>query len=103
MFVQTQNTPNPNSLKFIPEAKVSEVGPLEFLDINKTDNKLIKKVKDKGFKVAVETNGTLPVSNLIDWVCVSPKIKSELVVTKGDEIKVVYPQDGVNLSVFVPE
>lgn len=64
------------------------------------DNKLIKKVKDKGFKVAVETNGTLPVSNLIDWVCVSPKIKSELVVTKGDEIKVVYPQDGINLSKY---
>ena len=64
------------------------------------DNKLIKKIKDKGFKVAIETNGTLPVPNLIDWVCVSPKIKSELVVTKGDEIKVVYPQDGVNLSVF---
>ena len=44
MFIQTQNTPNPNSLKFIPEAKVSEIGPLEFLDINKTDNKLIKDI-----------------------------------------------------------
>jgi len=44
MFIQIQNTPNPNSLKFIPEAKVSEVGPLEFLDVNKTDNKLIKNI-----------------------------------------------------------
>ena len=44
MFVQTQNTPNPNSLKFVPEAKVSEVGPLEFLDVNKTDNKIIKDI-----------------------------------------------------------
>jgi len=44
MFVQIQNTPNPNSLKFIPEAKVSEVGPLEFLDVNKTDNKIIKDI-----------------------------------------------------------
>ncbi len=44
MYVQTQNTPNPNSLKFIPDAKVSEVGPLEFLDINKTDNNLIKNI-----------------------------------------------------------
>ena len=44
MFVQTQNTPNPNSLKFIPEAKVSEVGPIEFLDIKKTENKLIRDI-----------------------------------------------------------
>ena len=44
MFIQIQNTPNPNSLKFIPEAKVSEVGPIEFLDIKKTDNKLIRDI-----------------------------------------------------------
>ena len=44
MLIQIQNTPNPNSLKFIPEAKVSEVGPIEFLDIKKTDNKLIRDI-----------------------------------------------------------
>ena len=64
------------------------------------DNELIQKIKDKGFKVAIETNGTLPVPNLIDWICVSPKIKSKLVVTKGDEIKVVYPQDGLNIAEY---
>ena len=64
------------------------------------DNKLIEKIKNKGFKVAIETNGTLPVLNLIDWVCVSPKIKSKLVVTKGDEIKIVYPQDGINIAEY---
>ncbi len=64
------------------------------------DNELIKNIKVKGFKVAIETNGTLPVPNLIDWICVSPKIKSKLVVKKGDEIKVIYPQYGINLSKF---
>ncbi len=64
------------------------------------DNQLIKKIKDKGFKVAIETNGTIPVPNLIDWVCVSPKIKSKLVVTKGDEIKIVYPQVGINITEY---
>ena len=64
------------------------------------DNKLIKKIKNKGFKVAIETNGTLPVPNLIDWVCVSPKIKSKLLVTKGDEIKIVYPQTGIKIPEY---
>ena len=64
------------------------------------DNELIKKIKNKGFKVAIETNGTLPVPNLIDWVCVSPKIKSRLVVTKGDEIKIIYPQNGINIAEY---
>ncbi len=45
-----------------------------------------------GFEVAVETNGTLPVPEGIDWVCVSPKARAELVVTQGDELKLVYPQ-----------
>ncbi len=44
MFVQIQNTPNPNSLKFIPEGKVSEVGPVEFLDSKNTDNQFIKNI-----------------------------------------------------------
>ena len=45
-----------------------------------------------GFEVAVETNGTLPLPNNLDWVCVSPKFGSELVVKQGDEIKLVIPQ-----------
>jgi len=44
MFIQTQNTPNPNSLKFLPSKKVSEVGPIEILSINETDNELIKNI-----------------------------------------------------------
>lgn len=44
MFVQIQNTPNPNSLKFIPEKKVSLIGPLEILDTNSTNNELINNI-----------------------------------------------------------
>jgi organic radical activating enzyme len=44
--------------------------------------------------VAVETNGTLPTPQTLDWVCVSPKAGAECVQTSGDEIKLVYPQVG---------
>jgi 7-carboxy-7-deazaguanine synthase (Cx14CxxC type) len=45
-----------------------------------------------GFEVAVETNGTLPAPPGLDWVCVSPKGTAPLVLTRGDELKLVYPQ-----------
>jgi 7-carboxy-7-deazaguanine synthase len=46
------------------------------------------------FEVAVETNGTIPPPEGIDWLCVSPKADAELVVGSGDELKLVYPQEG---------
>lgn len=46
-----------------------------------------------GFEVAIETNGTLPAPPGIDWVCVSPKARAELTITRGDELKLVYPQE----------
>ena len=46
-----------------------------------------------GFEVAVETNGTQPAPPGLDWVCVSPKANAPLVLTSGDELKLVYPQD----------
>jgi 7-carboxy-7-deazaguanine synthase (Cx14CxxC type) len=48
----------------------------------------------EGFEVAVETNGTLPAPPGIDWVCVSPKGDTNLVLTAGDDLKLVYPQSG---------
>ena len=48
-----------------------------------------------GFEIAVETNGTLPVPKEIDWLCVSPKANANLLLKKGDEIKFVFPQEGV--------
>ena len=47
-----------------------------------------------GFQIALETNGTLPVPAGVDWVCVSPKARAPLVVERGDELKLVFPQEG---------
>jgi 7-carboxy-7-deazaguanine synthase (Cx14CxxC type) len=54
-----------------------------------------------GFSVAVETNGTRPVPPGVDWVCVSPKAGAELVVTQGDELKLVFPQAGLTPGQFL--
>ena len=45
-----------------------------------------------GFTIAIETNGTLPAPAGIDWICVSPKAGADLVLTRGDELKLVFPQ-----------
>jgi 7-carboxy-7-deazaguanine synthase (Cx14CxxC type) len=58
------------------------------------DRPLIDAMHDRGFEIAIETNGTLPVPDGIDWVCVSPKAEADLVVTAGDELKLVFPQEG---------
>jgi 7-carboxy-7-deazaguanine synthase (Cx14CxxC type) len=57
------------------------------------DQALIDALHARGFFIAVETNGTVPVPEGVDWVCVSPKIGSTLVVTSGSELKLVYPQN----------
>ena len=56
------------------------------------NDQLIDEFHKAGFEVAIETNGTIEVPSGIDWVTVSPKANAELVVTNGDEIKLVYPQ-----------
>ena len=58
------------------------------------DRPLLQALHARGFQVAIETNGTLPVPEGVDWVCVSPKAGAPLVVTSGDELKLVYPQEG---------
>lgn len=59
------------------------------------DPELIDALHERGFEVAIETNGTRPVPAGVDWVCVSPKAGSERVVDAGDELKLVYPQAGL--------
>ncbi len=56
------------------------------------DEPAIVALHARGFEVAVETNGTQPLPRGLDWVCVSPKADAPLVVTGGDELKLVYPQ-----------
>jgi len=55
---------------------------------------------DRGFSVAVETNGTQPAPADLDWICVSPKARAPLVLTRGDELKLVYPQPGLDPAQF---
>ena len=58
------------------------------------DQALIDALHDHQFEIAIETNGTLPVPKGVDWICVSPKARAELIVHSGDELKFVYPQEG---------
>ncbi|MFN8038252.1 MAG: 7-carboxy-7-deazaguanine synthase [Acidimicrobiales bacterium] len=64
------------------------------------DDELVAALHDRGFTVAIETNGTRPVPAGVDWVCVSPKAGADLVVTTGDELKVVFPQPGAEPDRF---
>jgi 7-carboxy-7-deazaguanine synthase len=64
------------------------------------DEPLVNALHGAGFEVAVETNGTLPPPQGIDWLCVSPKAGATLVVRQGDEIKLVFPQVGAEPALF---
>lgn len=56
------------------------------------DGTLIEALHDAGFRVAVETNGTLNAPDGLDWICVSPKAGTEVVQRRGNELKLVFPQ-----------
>jgi 7-carboxy-7-deazaguanine synthase (Cx14CxxC type) len=60
------------------------------------DPLLLDALHGEGFEVAVETNGTLPAPAGIDWICVSPKAGTEVVQRGGNELKLVWPQEGVD-------
>jgi 7-carboxy-7-deazaguanine synthase (Cx14CxxC type) len=60
------------------------------------DEPLIGSLHAAGFEIAVETNGTLPAAAGIDWICVSPKAGTEVVQRSGDELKLVWPQQGLD-------
>ena len=64
------------------------------------DAAAIAALKARGFEIAVETNGTLVAPVGIDWVCVSPKADNPVVQTVGQELKLVWPQAGVDPARF---
>jgi 7-carboxy-7-deazaguanine synthase (Cx14CxxC type) len=64
------------------------------------DAPLIEALHGSGFEIAVETNGTIALPAGLDWVCVSPKAGAPLVVTAGDELKIVVPQPGLDPRAF---
>jgi 7-carboxy-7-deazaguanine synthase len=56
------------------------------------DADLVSELHKKGFEIAVETNGTIAKSLDLDWICVSPKANSDVVIRSGHELKLVFPQ-----------
>jgi 7-carboxy-7-deazaguanine synthase (Cx14CxxC type) len=64
------------------------------------DAPAIDSLHARGFAVAVETNGTQPAPHGLDWICVSPKADAPLVLTAGDELKLVFPQHGAEPAKF---
>jgi 7-carboxy-7-deazaguanine synthase (Cx14CxxC type) len=60
------------------------------------DAALVEALHARGFRVAMESNGTLPAAAGLDWLCISPKAGSEVVQRSGDELKLVWPQDGID-------
>lgn len=64
------------------------------------DAPLIDALHARDFEVAVETNGTLPAPSALDWICVSPKAGADFVQNFGDELKLVYPQNGIEPARF---
>lgn len=64
------------------------------------DDEAIAALHARDFEIAIETNGTVALPEGIDWVCMSPKAGTEIVVTAGDEVKIVYPQEGLDPADF---
>jgi 7-carboxy-7-deazaguanine synthase (Cx14CxxC type) len=64
------------------------------------DAALIAALHGRGFSLALETNGTIAAPEGVDWICVSPKADAALAQTEGQELKLVYPQDGVDPARF---
>jgi 7-carboxy-7-deazaguanine synthase len=62
------------------------------------DGPLIDALHERGFRIAVETNGTVAAPEGLDWICVSPKAGAPLKQTRGHELKVVIPQPGLALD-----
>ena len=64
------------------------------------DAELVAAIHEVGIEIAVETNGTLEPPAGIDWICVSPKAGSRQVLTRGNELKLVFPQEDAMPDLF---
>ena len=67
------------------EPAIQDLGPLS------------KELHSRGYNIAIETNGTVELKDgIVDWICVSPKSKADFILKKGNELKIVFPQSGIN-------
>ena len=64
------------------------------------NDELVAALKQEQIYIAVETNGTLDAPDHIDWICMSPKANTEIKLKKGDEIKVIFPQESLDPEKF---
>ena len=64
------------------------------------NDELVAALKQEQIYIAVETNGTLDAPDYIDWICMSPKANTEIKLKKGNEIKVIFPQESLDLEKF---
>ncbi|MEL0207494.1 MAG: 7-carboxy-7-deazaguanine synthase [Gammaproteobacteria bacterium] len=64
------------------------------------NDKLVAALKQEQIYIAVETNGTLDAPDHIDWICMSPKANTEIKLKKGNEIKVIFPQESLDPEKF---
>ena len=62
------------------------------------DDPLVDALHAEGFEIAIESNGTIAAHPGIDWVCISPKAGSDVVQRHGDELKLVWPQAGIDVD-----
>lgn len=86
-----------HSLQTIPRAYVVFTGGEPALQL---DERLVAAFRSRNWEVAIETNGTKRLPSGIHWITVSPKFGSKVVLDSGDEIKIVYPQDGLDPKQF---
>jgi 7-carboxy-7-deazaguanine synthase (Cx14CxxC type) len=64
------------------------------------DEALVQALHEKGFEIAVETNGTILPPEGLDWICVSPKAGTDLILVQGNELKLVFPQKGAEPELY---
>ena len=79
------------------EIKVVLTGGEPLLQV---DDSLITALKKANIYIAIETNGTLKAPKGIDWICMSPKANTDIQLTEGSEIKVIYPQENLDPTDF---
>lgn len=65
------------------------------------DKELVTILHKNHIEIAIETNGTVPLPEGIDWVCVSPKANTKVIITKGNELKLVYPQKEIQPEMVI--
>ena len=88
-----------------PSSTASSLAPLVVCTggepLLQLDTPLIAALHAGGFEVAIETNGTMVPPPGVDWVCVSPKARADLQLRSGNELKLVFPQEGLDPESFV--